>query len=119
MKILVIEDSQTLALVIGKRLLQEGWNVIYAFDGIQATMMARNEQPDIVLLDINLPGGSGYVLYDRLKMLIHKPCKIFIMTALEKEKIQDFLKKNDIPEEDVFKKPLNTELVIERIKSYG
>ena len=61
--ILVVDDAEMLALVLRKR----GFEVELAFDGEEALSMARSHQPEIVLLDIGLPGIDGYEVARRLR----------------------------------------------------
>ena len=66
-KILVVEDEQMLARIIGMKLEEEGFIVDHAYDGEQAYLkMAAPEPPDLVLLDILLPKMSGFDVLEKL-----------------------------------------------------
>ncbi|HME12610.1 MAG TPA: response regulator [Candidatus Acidoferrum sp.] len=69
-KILIIEDDAGQLTMVAKRLKHAGYDVVGARDGISAVSTARKEQPDLVLLDLGLPGGDGFVVMQRLQMLI-------------------------------------------------
>jgi DNA-binding response OmpR family regulator len=69
-KILIIEDDPTQLTMVAKRLKTAGYNVVGARDGISAVSTARKEQPDMVLLDLGIPGGDGFVVMQRLQTLI-------------------------------------------------
>lgn len=69
-KILIIDDDQQLVLALGVRLRGTGYDVAFAVDGISAIATARNEAPDLVLLDLGLPAGDGFWVLERMKSLI-------------------------------------------------
>jgi len=68
-KILVIEDDRTMQIVIRMTLAKPGYRIISAVDGVQGTMMARSVKPDLVILDIKMPGGDGYAVYERIRQM--------------------------------------------------
>jgi CheY-like chemotaxis protein len=47
----------------------QNYNVVVAADATSAVMVAQREKPDLILLDITLPGGNGFLLIDRFKKL--------------------------------------------------
>jgi len=116
MKILIVEDPPTVANFSALEIKKENYEVFVAYDSVQATMLIKKEQPDVVLLDVNLPGGSGFLLYDRAKFLVHKPLKIFIMTALEPEKVEKFILEKNIDRDSVFYKPVDIKKLLNKIK---
>ncbi|MEK7778375.1 MAG: response regulator, partial [Chloroflexota bacterium] len=59
-KVLVVEDDQTLLGVLKYNLTKEGYSVVTAVDGVQALEVARNERPDLVVLDVMLPKLDGF-----------------------------------------------------------
>ncbi|MBT4097949.1 MAG: response regulator transcription factor [Gemmatimonadetes bacterium] len=59
-KILVVEDERPISKVIVDNLAFEGFEAIAAFDGPSGLEMAMNDEPDLVLLDIMMPGMNGY-----------------------------------------------------------
>jgi DNA-binding response OmpR family regulator len=69
-KILIVEDDPAQLTMVAKRLKVAGFEVVGARDGISAVSTARKEQPDLVLLDLGLPGGDGFVVMQRLQTLI-------------------------------------------------
>ncbi len=66
-KILVVDDESDVAKALKIRLKTSGYNVVVAGDSVQAYLMANKEKPDLILLDIMLPGGGGFVVAERLK----------------------------------------------------
>jgi DNA-binding response OmpR family regulator len=66
-KVLIVDDEQDVAKALKIRLKANGYNVVLAFDSVQAFTMANKEKPDLILLDIMIPGGGGFVVAERLK----------------------------------------------------
>ncbi len=64
-KILIVEDDDDLRKGLALRLKASGYDVVLASDGLAAVSVARTEQPDLVLLDIGLPGGNGLTVLRR------------------------------------------------------
>lgn len=70
MKTLVlVEDDKNIALAFGVRLKSMGYTVHVARDAVQAVSVVRKVRPDIVLLDISLPGGDGFLVAERLRAI--------------------------------------------------
>ena len=66
-KILIVDDSDTIRQQVGITLAQAGYEVIVAPNGESALAMAHSEQPDLILMDIELPGLDGLEATRRLK----------------------------------------------------
>jgi DNA-binding response OmpR family regulator len=68
-KILIVDDDQDLLLALTPRLKANGYRVISAMDGISAISVARKETPELVILDLGLPAGDGFVVLERMRSL--------------------------------------------------
>ncbi|HOE67444.1 MAG TPA: response regulator [Candidatus Hydrogenedentes bacterium] len=66
-KVLVVDDEPDLVEFIARLLRAEGFDVLTAYDGINAMDMTENERPDIILLDIMMPMVSGYEVCQQIK----------------------------------------------------
>ena len=66
-KILIVEDDTQLLLSLTVRLRADGHEVVSAQDGMMAMTLAVKEQPDLVILDISLPGGNGFQVAERIQ----------------------------------------------------
>lgn len=66
-KILVVEDNEMNLDVLKRRLVRIGHDVLHAGDGLQGIAMASAEGPDLVLMDISLPGIDGWEATRRLR----------------------------------------------------
>jgi DNA-binding response OmpR family regulator len=64
--ILIADDDVKLAEALTVRLESEGFTVISTQDAYQAVAIARRERPDLLLLDINMPAGSGFSVQQRV-----------------------------------------------------
>lgn len=67
MKILIVEDDKFLSELISTKLTKEGYEVSIALDGEVGLEKAKTEKPDIILLDILLPGISGFEVLEQIK----------------------------------------------------
>lgn len=67
-KILVVDDEQDCVKALKVRLKANGYDVVLAFDAIQAFTMAHKEKPHLIILDIMIPGGGGFAVAERLKL---------------------------------------------------
>jgi len=67
-RILVVDDEKDFVEMIKFRLEASGYEVIAAFDGIQGVSFAKRKMPDLILLDVMMPAGGGYLVCERLKM---------------------------------------------------
>ncbi len=85
-KILIIEDDADQLIGLKLRLESHNYRVVHATDAVSAVRVARQEQPNLILLDIGLPAGDGFVVMQRLHNLVdiaHVP--IIIVSARDPE----------------------------------
>jgi DNA-binding response OmpR family regulator len=68
-KILIIDDDQHLQLGLSARLRARGYRVTCAADAISAITVARKELPDLIILDLGLPAGDGFLVLERMRDL--------------------------------------------------
>jgi DNA-binding response OmpR family regulator len=66
-KILIVEDDHDVRLGYHIRLKANGYDTFFAADSLSCIMEARKHQPDLIILDLGLPGGDGFVVMERLK----------------------------------------------------
>ena len=67
MKALVADDDKILLHLVSTRLRASGWQVDVAVDAMQAVSMAMGASPDVIVLDINMPGGTGTEVLSKIK----------------------------------------------------
>lgn len=66
-KILLVEDDEMNRDMLSRRLLKREYEVVIAVDGEQGVAMARSESPDIILMDMSLPGIDGWTATRQVK----------------------------------------------------
>lgn len=86
-KILIVEDNKLLQQVFFDRLVKEGYLVLQAFNGQQGLTMATNYNPNLIILDIMLPGDmNGFDILTRLRSNeVFKQTPIIMLTDLKNE----------------------------------
>lgn len=90
MQILIIDDDPEFRQLISTQLRSRKITVAGAADTIQAISMARNNRPDVILLDIGLPGGDGFLVLARLKAnALLSPIPVIILTARELKDVEE------------------------------
>jgi DNA-binding response OmpR family regulator len=67
LKILIVADDPDLRRGLNLRLRANHFDTAYATDGFSAIAMAQKERPDLIILDIGLPAGDGFIVLDRLQ----------------------------------------------------
>lgn len=65
--ILVVEDDREVLVLLVRLLKDAGYRVLAAEDGAQAMRTSRNENPDMLILDLNLPAGNGQFVLESIK----------------------------------------------------
>lgn len=113
-KILIVEDDPVQIQILVTRLGAEGFDVAVAKDGVQGVGMVRREQPSLILLDIGLPGGDGYLVIRRLKSLAPAArLPVLVVSARPAEQERD--KMIAAGAADYFQKPLDYPTLFGRI----
>ncbi len=115
-KILVVDDQKDNVFVLQERLIREGFEVLSAFDGPTCLTMASEESPDLILLDVMMPGMSGFEVCKKLTANEEtKLIPVLLVTALtEAEDLKEGFQAGAF---DYIKKPFNRVELIARIKS--
>ena len=91
-KILIVDDDQDIRRLLAIRLKSLGHEAVFAGDAISAVNQARHEQPDLILLDLMMPAGDGYVVMERLKaMPALEGILVIVVSALDPLSQQDKL----------------------------
>ncbi len=113
-KILVVEDHVPLRTALALALPDHGFAVATAGDGEAALRVARDERPDLVLLDIMLPGKSGFEVCRELRRR-NSGVPIIVLTA--KTADEDELLSFQLGADDFVRKPFKLEALVARIKA--
>ncbi len=111
--ILIVEDERPIAESVGYSLEREGFRVLSATDGIQGLGLAQRERPDLIILDIMLPGLSGFELCRTVRRTSDVP--IIILTARVEE--VDRVVGLEMGADDYVTKPFSVRELVARVKA--
>lgn len=113
-KILLVDDEEQLLSLLGEVLEKEGFkNIHKASTGIDGILSAKEVNPDIIVLDVNLPDIDGYMVCDKIRKFSF--CPIIFLTA--KGDDEDKLSGLEAGGDDYVTKPFNIKEVVLRIKA--
>ena len=115
-KILVVDDENDVLLMLDKRLTAEGYSVITANNGCAALTLAKVQLPDLIVLDILMPGMEGSEVAEKLKE--HPSTKnipVIFLTAILR-KTEDYKEDHIIAGNIIFAKPIDTAGLLAQIK---
>jgi two-component system alkaline phosphatase synthesis response regulator PhoP len=112
-RVMVVDDEQNLAELIQSYLEAEGFAVSLAFDGVAALEMAQIEQPDVVVLDVMLPGVDGIEACRRLRQFSDAYVLMLTARAEEVDKIVGL----SVGADDYLTKPFSPRELVARVKA--
>ncbi|MDR7255770.1 DNA-binding response OmpR family regulator [Nocardioides sp. BE266] len=110
---LVVEDERTINDALAQRLRAEGYVVEQAFDGPTAVELATSVRPDVVLLDVMLPGFDGLEVCRRIQA--ERPVPVLMLTARDDE--ADVLVGLGVGADDYLTKPFSMREVVARVSA--
>ena len=113
MKVLVADDDADLRELIGFTLMQAGYLVIKAGDGPAALKCFEQEGPDLVLLDINMPGLSGFQVCETIRAGSRVP--VMMLTVRGEE--EDLVRALGLGADDYLTKPFSPRTLLARVKA--
>ncbi len=113
MKLLVVDDDADLLAVVSFALRQAGFVVVQANSYGTALAEFRNEQPSLAILDINLPGGSGFDLCEAIRRVSVAP--IMMLTARGEE--ADLVRALELGADDYLTKPFSPRTLVARVRA--
>jgi CheY-like chemotaxis protein len=89
-RVLLVDDDSTVLLGIGVRLKSMGYTVYTAKDAVSAVSAVVKNSPDVVVLDVSLPAGDGFLVADRLQNLVASAATpIIFITANENPALRE------------------------------
>ncbi len=115
-KILVVDDDEAINELVKINLELLGYEVITAKDGIQGFTLAKQELPDLIVLDVMMPDVDGYTVAKRIRENEStKPIPILMLTAMGQ--LEDKVKGFDIGVDDYLVKPFEMEELKVRVRA--
>lgn len=113
MKILIVEDEETMVTSLRALLAREGFQVIAAREGPEGVEAARTTRPDLILLDLALPGLDGLEVCRRVRLFSTAPTIMLTARASEGDKVTGL----DVGADDYVTKPFSPRELIARVKA--
>jgi two-component system response regulator VicR len=113
LKVLVVDDEKPIADILKFNLENEGYQVVCAYDGIEAIELAEKEDPDLILLDLMLPGKDGNEVCREIRKT--KTTPIIMLTAKDSE--IDKVLGLELGADDYVTKPFSNRELIARVKA--
>jgi DNA-binding response OmpR family regulator len=113
LRILVVDDEERICIVLGTKLKAAGHEALIANDGKQAIEMVRDTKPDIVILDLLLPGISGFDVLREVRKTSRVPIIILSVKGADDDKIRGL----QLGADDYLPKPFNPDELLARIEA--
>ena len=113
MKILIVDDDADLLALVAFALTQAGYAVVKAADAPEALRVFEAESPDLAVLDVNLPHGSGFEVCREIRRRSRVP--VMMLTVRGDE--ADLVKALDLGADDYLTKPFSPRTLLARIKA--
>src|SRR5689334_9636899 len=111
--ILVIEDESSIARLVRLYLQEAGFGVLVATDGVTGLALHAREHPDLVVLDLMLPGLDGWEVCRRIRATAQTP--ILMLTARRTE--EDRIEGLDLGADDYVTKPFSPRELVSRVRA--
>jgi DNA-binding response OmpR family regulator len=113
--ILMVEDEVKLAQFVQLELTYEGYDVRVANDGLSGLMAARDQTPDLIILDWMMPGLSGLEVCRRLRQT---GCQTPVILLTAKDEVSDRVEGLDAGADDYVVKPFSIEELLARVRAH-
>ena len=114
-RILVVDDEERLCALLKTYLTQEGFSVVSAADGHEALRLARQEKPDLIVLDVMMPEMDGYAFIRAYRQQHEHAAPIIMLTARVDE--ADMVVGLELGADDYVTKPFSPRVLVARIRA--
>jgi len=115
-KILIVEDERDIADLVGFNLERAGYEVLKAHDGITGAEMAIQRRPDLVILDLMLPGKDGYAVFKELRRDTRsRDIPVIMLTA--RAQTEDRIQGLEAGADDYLTKPFSPKELMLRVQA--
>src|SRR5438094_6498218 len=115
-KVLIIEDEQGVVHLLRARLEPEGFQVIAAYDGQAGLRAVTEARPDLLILDLTLPGLDGFEICRRIRQQ-PETARLPILVLSGRTEEVDKVVMLDLGADDYVTKPFNTKALVARVKT--
>ena len=115
-KILIVEDEKDILKMLSEVFHFEGYEVLCSSDGEEALRIIRIENPDIILLDLQIPKVNGFQVCNSIKTNpLLSPMKVIIISGKTQQMDREI--SQDVGADDYITKPFSIIYLVERVKS--
>lgn len=115
-RILLVDDEPDNLYLLEELLKSEGYLTLKAFSGMEALAIARNELPDLILLDVMMPGLNGFEVCEQLRMdTLLQTVPVIFLTALRDDSSR--MRGLELMGDDYITKPINHKLLLTKMAS--
>jgi len=116
-KILLVEDEEDIALLLGKRLRSEGYAITRVADAVQAMQQVMRLRPNLIILDLMIPGGGGLgVLHKVRRSVLVQDTPVLVLTGTQDPEYK--AKVMELGAEAYFQKPYDPIALLAEIKRH-
>ena len=112
-KILIVEDDKKIVAALTTRLKAAGYEVLTAVNGLEGLKLAVTSKPDLIIMDVWMPGGVGPLIAERLKTLGLAGVPVIFLTASKKKELWDIAKQ--VEPAGFFEKPYDPKKLLDAI----
>lgn len=113
MRVLVVDDDVELVGLVRYALAGAGYEVVTAYDGDQAMQKFTSLSPDLVILDVNLPGRSGFELLAEIRRGSDVPVMMLTVRSAEEDEVRGL----DLGADDYMRKPFSPRAMLARVRA--
>ena len=115
-RILIVDDEEDILELVGYNLAREGYKIIKALSGEEALSLSRSEIPNLIILDLMLPGIDGLEVLKRLKKNL-KTINIPTILLTAKGEESDIVAGLELGADDYITKPFSPQILLARIRT--
>jgi DNA-binding response OmpR family regulator len=113
-KILIADDEQELVTTLRDFLEYQGFETLYAYEGVRAVELAHKKNPDLILLDLQMPAGTGQKVLESLRSRPEtEKIPVIVITAIAKDRLEEEVQEKGA--QDFIQKPFDTQELLSKI----
>lgn len=112
-KVLIVDDEYAFCKLLFSFFIKNGYDAKFTTNGEHALDIVKEEKPDIMTLDIRMPGINGYEVLEKAKSL-HEALKVIVISAIDVPHFEESLKSQGAS--GVFYKPVDLGLLLKNMK---
>jgi two-component system alkaline phosphatase synthesis response regulator PhoP len=115
-KILLVDDEPDILEIVGYNLSQEGYNIVTATNGKEAIVMAKKEQPQLIIMDVMMPEMDGMEACENIRK-IHELSNVIITFLTARSEDYSQVAGFEAGADDYISKPIKPKLLVSKVKA--